>query len=198
MTEYNWLYILYLLAALPSLYIIGSLSYKERSLSGLYFGLAVLSFILGILISLAGWVEDTYIRGWSDIIAITLVQCGLFVMIRNSKPVFARFPIYLTALPLITLLFYPIVSDIQVVTDLLKMTYQGGAILVGILVIAINHYLHKERELLLFSCALYLLAYILYWTGHESPNISLASSVTMSFGFVTGSIGLKKISSTNN
>lgn len=196
MTDYNWLYILYLLASVPSLYIVSRLSLKERSLSGLYFSLAVLSFIGGILISLAGWIEDSYVRGWSDIIAITLVQCGLFVMIRNSKPVFARFPIYLTALPVITLFFYPIVSDIQVVTDLLKMTYQGGAILVGILVIAINHYLHRQREVLLLSCTLFLLAYILYWTGRDNANLALASSVLMSFGFITGSAGLKKITTT--
>lgn len=194
MTDYNWLYILYLIAVLPSLYITGSLSFKEKSLSALYFSLALFSFLMGIIISLAGFGTDDYIRGWGDIIAITLIQCGLFVMIRNSKPVFARFPIYLTLLPLISLFFYPIVSDIQVVTDLLKMTYQGGAILVGILVIAINHYLHKQRELLLVACFLFLLAYILYWTGQDNPTISLSSSVLMSFGFITGSIGLKKIS----
>lgn len=159
--------------------------------------MAVLSFVLGILISLAGWLEDSYVRGWGDIVAITFVQCGLFVMIRNSKPVFARFPIYLTALPLITLLFYPIVSDVQVVTNLLKMTYQGGAILVGLLVIAINHYLHKQREVLLISCFMFLAAYILFWTEYENSTLALVSSVLMSFGFITGSIGLKKISNIN-
>jgi hypothetical protein len=169
---------------------------KNKSLSSSYFSLALLSFMIGVSLGYVDKIETEIAREWGDLISITLVLCGLFVKTRNSKPVFARFPLYMTLLPIIGILFYPMVNDAQVVKDLLQITYQSGAIVVGGLVIGINHLMYKQRGVLLIACFVFLAAFVLKWV--ELPvtkDIAQTSAeLLLVVGMLLSAFGFKKIS----
>lgn len=131
-----------------------------------------------------------------DLVGITLVLCALFVKIRNSKPVFARFPLPMTLLPLVGIFFYPMIIQADVVKDLLRITYQGGAIIVGILVISINHLMYKQRSLLLLACLIFAISYVSYWfiDFPDLQYLEVSSIILMAIGMLLGALGFKKVS----
>lgn len=135
-------------------------------------------------------------REWGDLVGITLVLCALFVKIRNSKPVFARFPLPMTLLPLVGIFFYPMIIQADVVKDLLRITYQGGAIIVGILVISINHLMYKQRSLLLVACLIFAISYVSYWfiDFPDLQYLEVSSIILMAIGMLLGALGFKKVS----
>ncbi len=196
METLNWTYILYLLVGIPATINLFIIAQKDRLLSILLFGLALLSFVLGILIDYIVEGGMSLAREWGDLVAITFTLCGLFVKIRNSKPIFARFPLYLTMLPLLVIVFYPLIVDSNVVKELLQITYQGGAIIVSLLVVSINHFLYRQRSFLLISCLVFLLAFSSHWFLGESFGIVFEdlAKILFSIGIIIASIGFKKIS----
>jgi hypothetical protein len=132
------------------------------------------------------------ITEWADILAIISVLNALFVKVRNSKPVFARFPGYLTALPILILFFYPLISKADIVKDLLSITLEGGAIAVGTLVVSLNHYLYKERGLLLSSIPLFIASYVAYWFV-EHELIHQSAPYLLCVGIVLSVIGFNRV-----
>tara|TARA_R110000868_G_scaffold304437_27_gene565502 strand:- start:10577 stop:11191 length:615 start_codon:yes stop_codon:yes gene_type:complete len=200
MEDLNWTYILFLLVGIPSSISIGVLAKKDKSLSSLFFSLALFSFVIGVIFDLMIESNSKYSREWGDLIAITFTLSGLFIKIRNSKPVFARFPLYLTLLPFLVLLFYPLVVESEVIKDLLQITFQGGAIVVSILVISVNHFLHKNRGVLLLSSMIFLASFILKLSsGVILPIIFIQiSKILFSVGIITTTIGFKRISNLKN
>lgn len=198
MADINWIYVLFFLTGVPSIYMLIRIFFEDKSVSSLYFGLALVSLLVGILLGLHPFFEGKYPGEWGNFIAITFALSGLFVKIRNSKPVFARFPMYLTALPLVSILFYPLVLDSLIVKDLIQIIYQGGGIVVAILVLSINQYLYKERGVLLVSSAIFLVAYILNWfiIGFEYSEV--ISQILFSLGIVAATFGFKRISDSKN
>jgi glucose uptake protein GlcU len=196
MLDINWLDVTLIVAAIPSLVIIFSISYSAKSLSNLFFGLAIFSLSVGIILTYFQQIDSVVAREWGDLIAITLVLCGLFVKTRNSKPIFARFPMPMTLLPLVGIFFYPMIIQADVVKDILSITYQGGAIIVGLLVISINHLMYKHRSLLLLACLIFALAFVGYWFV-EIPNYEytqVSAIILMAIGMLIGAIGFRKVS----
>ena len=169
---------------------------KDESLSVFMFGVALIAFLAGVGVDYAIDKAVGIAREWGDLIAITAILCGLFIEIRESKPVFARFPMYLTFLPFLTLIFYPLVIESEAIKGLLQLIYQGGAILVAILVISINQLLHKQRGLLLAACLIMLGAYISYWFMAELTvfPIKEAGKIIFVFGIIIAVIGFRKVS----
>lgn len=198
MADINWIYVLFFLTGVPSIYMLIRIFFEDKSVSSLYFGLALVSFLVGILLGFHPFFEGKYPGEWGNFIAITFALSGLFVKIRNSKPVFARFPMYLTALPLVSILFYPLVLDSLIVKDLIQIIYQGGGIVVAILVLSINQYLYKERGVLLVSSAIFLVAYILNWFIVDFEYSEVISQILFSLGIVAATFGFKRISDSKN
>ncbi len=196
MFDINWLDITLLATAIPSLFIMFSIAYSTKSLSNFFFGLGILSFAVGIGLTYFDQIDPILAREWGDLISITLVLCALFVKIRNSKPVFARFPLPMTLLPLVGIFFYPMIIQADVVKDLLRITYQGGAIIVGILVITINHLMYKHRSLLLLSTVIFAIAYVGYWfiDWPDFEYLEVTSIMLMAVGMLLGAFGFKKVS----
>ena len=196
MTQVDWFNILLALTGIPSLVLIILISVRDKSLSRAYFGLAILSFLAGIGLGYIKAIPTELSIEWGNLLAITFTLCGLFVIIRNSKPVFARFPLYMTTLPLLVVFFYPIINDAEVVKELLMIIYEGGALIVSFLVFGINQFVFKNRALLLLGVLIFLSSYISFWfikesmiQFHEEISISL-----FSFGILVLSIGFKRIS----
>lgn len=200
MESLNWIYILYFSVGVPALINLFLIARKDKSLSVLAFGVALLTFLVGVGLDYGFGDRLSFAREWGDLIAITTALCGLFIEIRESKPVFARFPIYLTIVPFLTILFYPLIINSAVIKDLLQLIYQGGAIVVSILVVSINQFLHKQKGYLLTACIIFLISYVFFWflgDFDSFPSRDIAK-IVFSLGIIVALIGFKKASESFN
>lgn len=136
---------------------------KRRSLLELYFSLA--AFIISIPYLLHLFQIDPVLNlfQWGKLVSITIYISGLLVLIRESKPVFARFPLYLTALPFVSFLFFPLIIDSIVIKDLINAIYQGGALVVTVLVFTLNQARKKGRRYYIIGISFIAAAYLSYW-----------------------------------
>lgn len=197
MLAYNWIDITLTATYLPALYLFFISAYANRSLSNLFFGFAVLSLFFGVMLSYIEFFETIPTRDWGSLLAITTVLIALSILIRDSKPKFARFPIPMTFFPLIGLFFYPLVINNSAVKGLLHVTYQGGALFVGLLIVSFNHILYKQRILLFISCIFFLVAYLFNWFLDFlliNDYVHTFTSISLSIGILLGAIGLNKLS----
>jgi len=196
MIEADWINILFFSCGLPSMIMLYRAAYVAKSFSNAFFGTAILSFLIGTAVGSFDQVYSALAREWWDLVGITLVLCGLFVKTRNSKPVFARFPLRMTMLPILGVFFYPLIINADVVKDLLTITYQGGAILVSILVITINHLMYKHRSILIVAYLIFLMAFVSYWFI-DIPEVELMQTIGVilfSVGMLVAAFGFRKVS----
>lgn len=100
---------------------------------------------------------------WGQVLGLAFILSSLAVFIRESKPVFAQFPMLYTGLPLLIVLSYFLVKDTYALKNWLLTIYQGGAITVGILMYAIYTYRRKEYSVVLIGTCFFLLSYLLFW-----------------------------------
>lgn len=195
MQELNWLNITYALAGIPSSYLFLRIAIQEKIASNAFFGVAILTFLAGVGLGYSSWFTPESTREWGDIISITLVLCGLFVKIRDSKPIFARFPVFLTLLPLVGILFYPMIVESKVVKDLLMIIYEGGALLVGLLVLSINQLMLGNRVLCIVGSVILVCSYLMFW--FIAPELvelhAEAGSILFAIGMITTAYGFKKV-----
>ncbi|MBK98120.1 MAG: hypothetical protein CL672_04920 [Balneola sp.] len=147
--------ILCFIALLPS-----SLNFKN--LTKVYLLGSLLSFIISKIYILEGpsyLVRD--VVAWGNFVSISLVLSALFVIIRDSKPVFARFPIYLTMLPLSGIIFFATIPTSYAIKDILELIMQAGAVLVALLLFCVNTILFEWKWTFLISILAFLCAYII-------------------------------------
>lgn len=146
-------------------------SMARREESYKYAGLAAAG-ILFVITQLGVLVQSTtadsitalsLISEWGHILSLAFVLSALAIFIRDSKPVFAQFPLIYTALPVLIVLSYFMVIDTYALKNWLVSIYQGGAIVVGILMYSVYWY-RKEIYVIVFAgTILLLIAYVLYW-----------------------------------
>lgn len=104
-----------------------------------------------------------FIVEWGQITCVAFVLSSLAVFIRESKPVFAQFPLLYTAFPLLILISYFLVQDTYAIKKWLIIIYQGGAIVVSILMYSVYTYRRKDYLLVLSGTVIFLISYLLFW-----------------------------------
>ena len=136
---------------------------------------AVLFFIMQTMVFISGFVDSAsvtnisnFIFEWGHITCLAFVLSALAVFIRESKPVFAQFPMLYTALPLLIVISYLLVQDTYALKNWLIAIYQGGAIIVALLMYSVYTYRRKQYAIILAGVIILLFSYILYW---YVPNI---------------------------
>jgi drug/metabolite transporter superfamily protein YnfA len=139
------------------------LFFQKKILLYLYFGLAALCISIPYLLDLLQIKLAIHLFEWGRLASITIYISGLLVLIRDSKPVFARFPQYLTALPFVSFLFFPFIIDSMVIKDLINAIYQGGALVVTVLVFTVKLAHQKGRRYYIMGLGLIVAAYLSYW-----------------------------------
>lgn len=77
---------------------------------------------------------------WGHIYALALTLSSLLLFVRESKPEFSQFPILYATLPFITIVSYLLVYDTVMLKDWLLSIYQGGAVIVAVLIYGIYSY----------------------------------------------------------
>lgn len=104
-----------------------------------------------------------FIVEWGHVTSLAFVLSSLAIFIRESKPVFAQFPISYTALPLLIIISYLLVEDTYALKTWLITIYQGGAILVALLMYSVYTYRKNEYFMILAGVILFLMSYVLFW-----------------------------------
>lgn len=152
-------------------FLLLKLFFKRRTLLELYFSMAALVISLPYLFDLFQIETPIDLFQWGKLIAVTIYISGLLVLIRKSKPVFARFPQYLTALPFVSFLFFPLIIDSIVIKDLINAIYQGGALAVTVLVFTLNQARKQRRRYYIIGISCVGAAYLSYWLIFKRMNI---------------------------
>lgn len=100
---------------------------------------------------------------WGHVVCLAFILSSLAVFVRESKPVFAQFPMLYTALPLLIVFSYFLVKDTYALKRWLLAIYQGGAILVSLLMYSVYTYRKNEYAMILTGVSVFLFSYLFYW-----------------------------------
>jgi len=130
---------------------------------------------------------------WGQVVCLAFILSSLAVFIRESKPVFAQFPMLYTALPLLIIISYFLVKDTYALKKWLLMIYQGGAIVVAVLMYAIYTYRKSEYMLVLVGTCFFLLSYLLFWyVPGIKENYGWIWRIPIAAGMITMILGYEK------
>jgi len=166
-----WSTVLLFLVSTYVAYNLISLTLQENRLK--YLGLTIASALLAI-VQLAVLVKfsinapavthtSSLITEWGHITCLAFVLSSLAVFIRESKPVFAQFPLLYTAFPLLIVLSYLLVKDTYALKTWLLVIYQGGAITVSMLMYLVYTNRRSEYAMILSGVVVLLLTYVGFW-----------------------------------
>lgn len=168
-----------------------------------YLGLAIASVILTVM-QLTVLIEQLvdnpgvaaaseFIIEWGHIIGLAFVLSSLTIFIRESKPVFAQFPMFYTALPLLIVISYLLVQDTYALKNWLIAIYQGGAIVVAFLMYSVYTYRKNEYVVILAGITLFLISYVLFWyTGDLLENYPWIWKLLVGFAMITTILGYEQ------
>ncbi len=106
---------------------------------------------------------STSVTEWGHVLSLAFILSSLAIFIRESKPVFAQFPLPYTALPLFIVISYVLVHDTYAIKEWLLFIYQGGAILVALLMYAVYTYRDTEYRYIMSGIILFAICYTLFW-----------------------------------
>lgn len=127
-------------------------------------------FLMQLSVAIALIVNDPAFTGfsnivteWGQILCLAFILSALAIFIRDSKPVFAQFPMLYTALPLLIVFSYYLVKDTYALKNWLLTIYQGGAIIVALLMYAVYSYRSKKYTMVLTGTVLFMLSYLVFW-----------------------------------
>ena len=138
-----------------------------------FLGLSIATFVFAITqlsVVVDGWLDPfglTLYSGvaveWGHIISLAFILSALAVFIRQSKPVFAQFPLVYAALPLFIVFSYVLVANTYALKDWLLSIYQAGAILVALLMYSVYTYRELRYMYILGGIILFLITFLMYW-----------------------------------
>lgn len=167
----QWDAFLLLLVGVYATIKISRLAYQLQNLKFLCFALAAVSFCAGqgsivtnSLLSSAGVTyNNALVVELSTVVGISFVLCALAVLIRESKPVFAQFPLIYAGVPLLLIISYLLVKDSFAIKEWLISIYQGGALLVALMMYGAHTYRDVNQLTPFIATILLIVTFILYW-----------------------------------
>lgn len=147
------------------------LTIKVKKLEYLFYTIAMFAFsgifvsdYIDLFVTKLGYVFDEQLmREWCHVVAISSVLTGLAFLIYYSKPPFARFPIVLCFVPLLIIGTYVFSMHTLVLKEWLLSIYEGGALLIAVLMHAALIKKSYDRIISLIGILIILAAYLLYW-----------------------------------
>lgn len=149
------------------------LGYADGSDRLKFLGLSIAAFVFATTqasVVIDGWLDpldltlySDVVVEWGHIISLAFVLSALAVFIRQSKPVFAQFPLVYAALPLFIVISYVLVANTYALKDWLLSIYQGGAILVALLMYSVYTFRELRYVYILGGIILFLITFLMYW-----------------------------------
>lgn len=159
--------ILLLFISLYALYFFFSTYSDSRKIFHFCLGMTALSlFVMSLSSVLKPSFEEILIydiENWSVVFILSFLLSAVAALIRDSKPVFARFPRFFTFIPLILIVVYPLVSDSSVLKEWVFSIYILSSLLIGLLIYGYRSYHNGEYALLLAGIGYFLTLYLLSW-----------------------------------
>lgn len=138
-----------------------------------FLGLTIASIIFTIIFlasAVADFTNNSDVRiisdslyEWGHVLSLAFILSSLAIFIRESKPVFAQFPLPYTALPLLIVISYVLVQDTYAIKEWLLFIYQGGAILVALLMYSVYTYRDNDYAFIMSGVILFGICYSLFW-----------------------------------
>ena len=162
-----------------------------------WFGLTALSVSRFLYFFKDRIVNYQFISDYVAIVGLCFVLVGLFILIRDSKPSFARFPSVFTLLPVLVIPFFPLLSDKSVLRDLINIILQGGGLVVAILMVFINQVKRRNYGYLVGGVTLLIASYNLKWIFELEDDYSWIWQVLLSMGIIVSSYGFQKLTQSN-
>lgn len=154
-------------------------------------------FCLSTVISFAKLPVQFDLRQFLQITAISFAMSGIFILIRRSKPVFARFPGQFVYLPFLIVIFFPIVDQTIVIKNLVRMIYQGGTLLVAALLIPTSKITSNQKWLILCGIFIFMTSFLLKWIFLADENQYWIWGTTLVPAIVLTSYGFFKLDEIN-
>ena len=193
----NWTAIFIIVSGSVGFYLLIKQGIEQKTLRDVLISIALIPIILlniWDLISLELG-DFVLITRWFTLTSLLFICSSLLEFIRESKPKFSKFPIYLIFTPFITLFVYPLAIETKVISDMLILTYQAGSIIVGFLLYGIHHTKTRNKKSELISLVLFTISFLVFWFMNSLVTIDteLISKFFMGIGILTFSIGNKSI-----
>lgn len=131
---------------------------------------------------------------WGHVVCLAFILSSLAIFVRESKPVFAQFPMLYTALPLLIVFSYFLVKDTYALKRWLLAIYQGGAILVSILMYSVYTYHKQQYAMILVGVSVFLFSYLLFWyVPGVSESYPWIWKLLVAVGMITTILGYEKV-----
>ena len=120
------------------------------------------------------------------LLSVTLLLTTLANILRDDKPVFARYPISFTFLPIIILPFYPFIYNTTVIKNWVLGLYQIGAILISLLLFGLMFYRDRSFKSVIITWALFFLAWLIHWFNVGQFVNEWLTPLLMGIGMIYG------------
>lgn len=134
-----------------------------------HFSLAAAALFLAI-IGISGYLPEffpvmnsEFIVEWATVFSVAFLLTGVAALIRDSKLLHTDFPKYLVFIPLLIIVVYPLVIEATVIKKLIIAIYQGGALMIGLLIYGYRASGKSEYGYLVVGLVFFAITYILYW-----------------------------------
>lgn len=173
----------------------GRLKYLGLAIAAVLVTVTQLMVFIDYLINDPAFTSATeFIVEWGHITILAFIMSSLAIFIRESKPVFAQFPMIYTAFPLLIVFSYMLVRDTYALKTWLTAIYQGGTIMVALLMYSVYTYRNKnDYAVILGGIALFLITYILYWyVGDISENYAWIWKVLVAVAMIIVTFGYEQ------
>ena len=148
-----------------------TLKYSGYSIALVILGITQLALTIESALSDDLTIFADVIVEWGHVLSLAIVLGALASFIRDSKPDFAQFPKAYIGLPLLIVVSYVLVKDTFAIKDWLISIYQGGAILVALLMYGVYTYRDNNYTLVISGIATFLITYIIFWFIPIESNV---------------------------
>lgn len=188
----SWLSILTSTVLIIGLLLVFKATLHEKSSYLILLSLSMITLLGSNVVYLIDPSIGTVIK-WLNLITLSCLQSSLFGLIRNSKPIFARFPAFLIYLPFIILLFFPLISHQNILTNLLLGTFQAGCIVVALMIYGIHQIKFGFTIWQLLGSIIFLIAFIIFWfVPLENSKALVITEVLVIAGIVAVTVGVNQ------
>jgi hypothetical protein len=194
-----------LLAALVA-FVVAFLFYKKKQrlrLAGKTLFASVFVLGLGYLIKFLLQLIDADQEWFVSVelcwlLSVTLILTTLANILRDDKPVFARYPLSFTFLPIIILPFYPFIYNTTVIKNWILGLYQIGAIVISLLLFGLMYYRDHSFKSVIMTWALFFFAWLVHWFSLGQFMNEWLTPLLIGIGMILGLNAFKQVSILEN
>jgi len=159
-----WSEILIVFVAVVSILL---LIYKRQRFTLLFqsYGVIILLAVAVIYLDIPFGGEEisAKVTGWLMITATTFILILLANLIRQMKPVYTRYPVQFSYTPLVILITYPFVLEVESIRILLNLILQGGIIAISVLLYGSIYRKFDNHFFYLIGILSLTLSYMIFW-----------------------------------